>query len=117
MRLIDADKLLEEAGKFYFEMKFKTDDEETILSSIQEFSDKINECYKKLIESQPTIQPQASINRGKWIRYEDTHEESVKYICPFCGDYTAFRGEISESTVNGNYIYCRHCGAKNGEDQ
>ena len=55
--------------------------------------------------------------RGKWIRYEDTHENSVKYICPFCGDYTAFRGEIAESTVNGNYIYCRHCGAKNGEDQ
>lgn len=67
------------------------------------------------IEDQPTIQPQE--NRGKWIRYEDTHENSVKYICPFCGDYTAFRDEISESTVNGNYIYCRHCGAKNGEDQ
>lgn len=68
-----------------------------------------------IINDQPTIQPQG--NRGKWIRYEDTHENSVKYICPFCGDYTAFRGEISESTVNGNYIYCRHCGAKNGEDQ
>lgn len=93
MRLIDADKI-----------------------KAEDFYDRVDmyECME-VINDQPTIQPQG--NRGKWIRYEDTHENSVKYICPFCGDYTAFRGEISESTVNGNYIYCRHCGAKNGEDQ
>ena len=70
----------------------------------------------RLIKSQRPAD-QTELKRGKWIRYEDTHENSVKYICPFCGDYTAFRGEIAESTVNGNYIYCRHCGAKTGEDQ
>ena len=70
----------------------------------------------EIVNSQPPAD-RPEPKRGKWIRYEDTHENSVKYICPFCGDYTAFRGEIAESTVNGNYIYCRHCGAKNGEDQ
>ena len=105
MRLIDADKLLNDMKRNCIGNCDRCD-EHTILSS---------DLHCGLVDRQPTIQPQG--NRGKWIRYEDTHENSVKYICPFCGDYTAFRGEISESTVNGNYIYCRHCGAKNGEDQ
>lgn len=52
------------------------------------------------------------VKHGKWIRYEDTQEHTVKYICPYCFDYTAFREDPGDYTVRGNYIYCRKCGAK-----
>ena len=57
---------------------------------------------------------------GKWIRYEDVQERSVKYICPKCGDYHAFRVDggspflTSERTFSANFIYCRKCGKRNG---
>lgn len=59
----------------------------------------------------PTIDP---YKHGEWIRYEDTHDHTIKYICPICYDYTAFRDDPGEYTVRGNYIYCRKCGAKMG---
>lgn len=52
------------------------------------------------------------VRYGRWIRYEDTQEHTVKYICPYCFDYTAFREDPGYYTVRGNYIYCRKCGAK-----
>lgn len=57
---------------------------------------------------------------GKWIRYEDVQELSVKYICPKCGDYHAFLVDggspflTSERTFSDNFIYCRKCGKRNG---
>lgn len=52
------------------------------------------------------------VRHGRWIRYEDTQEHTVKYICPYCFDYTAFREDPGDYTVRGNYIYCRKCGAR-----
>jgi predicted RNA-binding Zn-ribbon protein involved in translation (DUF1610 family) len=57
---------------------------------------------------------------GRWIRYEDIQENSVKYICSNCGDYHAFRNDsgspflTSERTFNENFVYCRKCGQRNG---
>ena len=61
-----------------------------------------------------------AVKHGRWIRYEDIQENSVKYICSNCGDYHAFRNDggspflTSEHTFNENFIYCRKCGCKNG---
>lgn len=48
--------------------------------------------------------------KAHWIRYEDMHEKSVKYICSNCHDYHAFRNDFGESTFSGNYLFCRRCG-------
>ena len=56
----------------------------------------------------------------KWIRYDDVQEGAIKYICPNCGDYHAFKKNggspflTDERTFGENYIFCRKCGKKNG---
>ena len=100
MRLIDADALLETLCSVQITIGgrdvFPRDAKDTVL---------------RIVDEQPTIDP---YKHGEWIRYEDTHEHTIKYICPICYDYTAFRADPGEYTVRGNYIYCRKCGAKMG---
>lgn len=79
---------------------------EAALSKIE-----LGEYYLKDILRDILAADVAPVRHGRWIRYKDTYENVVKYICPFCADYTAFREDPGDA-VRGNYIYCRKCGAK-----
>lgn len=80
---------------------------EAALSKIE-----LGEYYLKDILRDIPAADVAPVRHGRWIRYKDIHENVVKYICPFCADYTAFREDPGKYTVRENYIYCRKCGAK-----
>lgn len=48
-----------------------------------------------------------------WIRRE-TERGTVQYICSHCSDYHEFQEDFGEHTFNENFIFCRRCGARNG---
>lgn len=60
--MIDEKKLIKEflsADGIEFKMNFKTESEEAIIESLQEFADKLREGVLNLIKSQPKV--------GEWI--------------------------------------------------
>ena len=49
---------------------------------------------------------------AKWIERE-TEKGTKQYICSNCYDYHEFRSDSTNiHSVNGNFLYCRKCGAK-----
>jgi len=108
MRLIDADEILTGIE----ELKISPWATEPYMFHHELAVKEALEIVRDLCVNQAPTVDAVPVRYGRWIRYDDTQEHTVKYICPYCFDYTAFREDPGDYTVRGNYIYCRKCGAR-----
>lgn len=95
MRLIDADKLIEDVRK----------------NSVSYFAD---DFAREWVDKQPTIEPEPQRMKGKWIPHREKSREyigtalvSVMYDYWFC-DACGYRVENEQPRYN----FCPHCGAE-----
>lgn len=92
MRLIDADELAEIINWTFAKPPFS------------------RKTVQKMIDMARTIDA-VPVRKGKWIRTGRTNIYSgIELQCPFCND------RVMVSRVD-HEIYCRHCGAKLGEEE
>ena len=92
MRLIDADKLMED-----FPIRIHRYDKE---HGNLHFVLGVESVMEYINDNMPTIEP---VKRGKWVKGE--HDWSVRH-CSVCAGYVHPVLDISR------FRYCPHCGAK-----